>query len=226
MNLSLRDLCLKDNTFPSLRYLCLEKVIAQDKDYEDLPEILVKDINLMKAFNGTYAWGDYGATIETKIFYDGKVWNFKSRTFYHESDGEAEAGKGVCFCKYCWETTGFNPIDITVKEGEVFEAESTFLDFLEISRLEQENMKLSGWKLKVDFESNDNKDPYLVKRFGEVRSLGAIVFHGVGQGGESTVCGKFQIEVVNPPEIYSGISVLRTTLKQAINHPKRIFFTF
>ena len=54
MNLSLRDLCLKDNTFPSLRYLCLEKVIAQDKDYEDLPEILVKDINLMKAFNGTY----------------------------------------------------------------------------------------------------------------------------------------------------------------------------
>ena len=98
MNPSLRDLCLKEKTIPSLRYLCLEKVIEQNEGYEDLPEILIKDINLMKVFNGTYSLGGLWETIEMKIFYDGKVWKFKSRTFYHESDGEAEDGKWVCFC--------------------------------------------------------------------------------------------------------------------------------
>ena len=189
---------------PSLRYLCLEKVIAQNDDYSDLPRILVKDINLMKVFNGTYIEEtrrvDFLDTIQLKIFYDGKTWNFKSRTWSHESDEEGDDGKGVCFCKYCWETTGLHPIDFTVKEGEVFQAESSFLDFLEISRLEEEDMKISGWKLRVDFESNENKHPFLVK-YGEVKSLGAISFHGVGQGEESTIWEKFQVEVVSSPEV-------------------------
>ena len=121
---------------PSLRYLCLEKVIAQDEDYADLPRILVKDIDLMKVFNRTYGWGDSWETVRMKIFYDGKIWSFKSRTWYHESDGEGEDGKGVCFCKYCWDTTSANPIDITVKEGEVIEGASCLLNFLRISRIE------------------------------------------------------------------------------------------
>ena len=91
---------------PSLRYLCLKKVIAQGEDYEDLPEILVKDINLMKVFNGTYSWGDWWETVRMKIFYDGKMWNFKSRTSYHDDREEDDDGIGVCFCKYCWDTTG------------------------------------------------------------------------------------------------------------------------
>ena len=185
---------------PSLRYLCLEKVIAQDEDYADLPEILVKDINLMKVFNGTYSLGGHWDTTMMKIFYDGKVWSFKSRSWDHESDGEGDDGVGVCFCKYCWDTTGSNPIDFTVKEGEVFQAESSFLDFLGISRFEQKDMKLSGWKFKADLQSNDDKHPFLVETYGEVKSLGAIAFYGVGPGGESAVCGRFQVEVVNTPE--------------------------
>ena len=184
---------------PSLRYLCLEKVIAQDEDYADLPEILVRDLNLMKVFNGTYVWGQFWETVEVKIFYDGKVWNFKSRTWYHESDGEGDDGKGVCFCKHCWDKTGSDPIDFTVKEGEAFQAETSFLDFLGISRPEQEDLKLSAWKFKVDLQSNDNKHPFLVENYGEVKSSGAIIFEEVGQG-ESTVVGRFQIEVVNSPE--------------------------
>ena len=185
----------------SLRYLCLEKVIAQEEDYEDLPEILVKDINLMKVFNGTYCIGSAWETIMMKIFYDGKVWSFKSRTWDHESDGEGEDGAGVCYCKYCWDKTGSNrnKIDFTVKEGEAFPTESSLLDFLEISGREQEDMKLSTWKFKADLQSNDDKHPYLVEHYGEVKSLGAITFYGVGPG-ESSVCGRFQVEVVNTPE--------------------------
>merc|ERR1712179_707241 len=73
----------------------------------------------------------------------------------------------------------------------------SFLDFLGISRLEQEDMK---WKFKADLQSNDDKHPFLVENYGEVKSLGAIAFYGVGPGGESTVCGRFQVEVVNTPE--------------------------
>ena len=80
-----------EKMIPSLRYLCLEKVIAQGDDYADLPEILVKDITIMKAFNGTYTydWGSLGSwdvTVVMKIFYDGKVWRFKIRTCYHDSN--------------------------------------------------------------------------------------------------------------------------------------------
>ena len=88
------DQCL-GNMIPSLRYLCLEKVIAQDEDYSDLPRLLVRDINLMKVFNGTYTYGDPYETVQLKIFYDGKVWNFKSRAWYHESDGEGTDGNWV-----------------------------------------------------------------------------------------------------------------------------------
>ena len=184
---------------PSLRYLCLEKVIAQDEDYADLPEILVRDLNLMKVFNGTYVWGQFWETVEVKIFYDGKVWNFKSRTWYHESDGEGEDGKGVCSCKYCWDTTGSNPIDFKVKEGEVFQAESSLLDFLGISRREHENMKLSGWKFNAYLQSNDDKHPFLVEQYGDVRSSGAIAFSGVSRG-ECNVYERFQVEVINTPD--------------------------
>jgi len=181
---------------PSLRFLCLQKVIAQDEDYADLPEILVKDINLMKVFNGHYIWGDCWETIEMKIFYDGKVWKFESRTWYHESDGEGRDGKAVCSCKYCWDTTDSNPIDITVKEGEIIQGESLLLDFLGISRFALKGVKLSGWKFIVDLESNEDKHPSLVEHYDEIKSLGAIAFNGVGQGGESTVCGRFQVEVI------------------------------
>jgi len=201
---------------PSLRYLCLEKVIAQDEDYADLPEILVKDINLMKVFNGTYTLGGHWDTTLLKIFYDGKVWSFKSRSWDHESDGEGDDGVGVCFCKYCFDTTGSNPIDLTVKEGEAFQTDSSLLDLLgitnaridpwveprtdsEVSALELEDLKLYGWKFKADLQSNEDKHPFLVENYGEVKSLGAIAFYGVGPG-ESTVCGRFQVEVVNTAE--------------------------
>ena len=105
----------------------------------------------------------------------------------------------MCFCKNCWDTTGSNPIDFTVKEGEAFKAETSFLDFLGISRLDQEDFKLSAWKFKVDLQSDNNKHPFLVEHYGEVKSLGAIVFEEVGQE-ESSVVGRFQVEVVNSPE--------------------------
>merc|ERR1712179_248091 len=104
-------------------------------------------------------------------------------------------GVGVCFCKYCWDTTGCDRIDITVKEGEIIKGESSLLDFLGIARIEQEDMNISCWKFKVDLQSDDDKHPSLVERYGEVKSLGVIAFNGVGQG-DSVVCGRFQVERV------------------------------
>ena len=189
---------VREKMIPSLRYLCLEKVVALDEDYSDLPRLLVRDINLMKVFNGTYIYGDAYEMVQLKIFYDGKVWSFKSRTWYHSSDGEGMDGNWVCYCKYCWDTTGSNRIDFTVKEGELIHTESSFLDFLGILRLEQEDMNLYGWKFEVDHQRNNDKYPYLVETYDEVKSLGAIAFHGVGQG--EPVCGRFQVEVANTPE--------------------------
>ena len=160
---------------PSLRYLCLEKVIAQDEDYAGLPETLVKDINLMKIFNGTYVSGIWKVV---KIFYDGKVWNFKSQNWFGE-------------------------IDFSVKEGEAIQAESSLLNLLGISGLEQDDIKLFDWKFKADLQSNYIKDPLLAGAFGKVKlkSLGAIAFNGVGQGG-STVCGRFQVVVIDDPPVF------------------------
>ena len=190
-----------EKMIPSLRYLCLEKVIAKVEDYADLPEILVKDINIMKVFNGTYvwggSWGSWDVTVKMKIFYDGKVWSIKIRTWYHDSEGVGEDGKAVCFCKYCWDTTGSYSVDITVKEGEVTEGESDLLDLLGIEV--EDNMKVSGWKLKVDLQSDYDRHRRLVKDFGYPKSLGAIEFYGVGEG-ESTVSGGFQVEVVSVSE--------------------------
>jgi len=188
---------------PSLRFLCLEKAIAcafDDEDYldSDLPCLLIRDINLMKVFNGTYTYGDAYEMVQLKIFYDGKVWNFKSRTWYHSSDGEGTDGNWVCHCKYCWDTTGSNRFHFTVRECEFIQTESSFLDFLGILRLEQEDMNLYGWKFEVDHQRNNDKYPYLVETYDEVKSLGAIAFHGVGQG--EPVCGRFQVEVANTPE--------------------------
>ena len=59
------------------------KVSSERLNYEDLPPALVKDLNLMKAFNGNFEykldWGDdeYHNTILT-ILYDGVSWYFTS----------------------------------------------------------------------------------------------------------------------------------------------------
>ena len=143
----------------------------------------------MKVFNGTYVEGDLGKDVEVKIFYDGKVWNFKSRTWYRQSVREE-----IVRC----DTTAVNPIDFTVKEGDTIQAESSLLDFLGISRLEQEDMKLSGWKFQVDLQNNVNENFYL-EDLGTPTVLGALEFYGVGQG-EPTICGRFQVGIVDTPE--------------------------
>ena len=90
-------------------------------------------------------------------------------------------------------------IDFTVKEGEVFQAESSLLDFLGISRREHENMKLSGWKFNVYLKSNDDKHPFLVEQYGDVKSSGLIAFSSVSRG-ECNVYERFQVEVINTPD--------------------------
>ena len=68
----------------SLRCLCLEKVYKDVENYEDLPKTLVKDINLMRVFNGNYKGDDEDIGVGGEcltIHYDGEVWNFSSVSF-------------------------------------------------------------------------------------------------------------------------------------------------
>ena len=71
----------------------MEKVYrdVKEEDYEDIPKCLVKDINLMKVFNGNYKGHDEvlgdGAECLT-IHYDGEVWKFSSFAFYKFDGGD------------------------------------------------------------------------------------------------------------------------------------------
>ena len=44
-------------------------------------------------------------------------------------------------------------------------------------------MALSDWKFKVELPSNYDKYPWLVEAYGEVKSVGVLAFHEVGQQG-------------------------------------------
>lgn len=106
------DLCMP--VVSSLRYLSLKKVIEDDiKNYDDIPTVLVRDINRMKSFNGSYSSyydGRYGGMGDSdhrlSIFYDGENWNFKS--FIHFKD--------LCYCPYCRDPD--DPLEITISEGQ------------------------------------------------------------------------------------------------------------
>ena len=64
---------------PSLQCLCLKRVINDDiKNYEDLPTVLVRKINKMRLFNGSYTVNVFKKCYHTLIIlYDGDCWNFK-----------------------------------------------------------------------------------------------------------------------------------------------------
>ena len=117
-------------------------------DYQDLPKILVKDLNLMRMFNGTYVTGDdFGFTFTEviTIFYDGEHWTLKSSDWFHDWDDEEGGYKEetVCFCDQCFET-GSEPINITVRQGETVVSESCFEGLFGIAE------EMIYWKLKIE----------------------------------------------------------------------------
>jgi len=71
----------------SLRSLCLLKVLSDDLNYEGIPPGLVRDLNLMKLFNGNFTSESSSRVNGQKvlhlfalsILYDGAAWSFSSR---------------------------------------------------------------------------------------------------------------------------------------------------
>ena len=106
----------------SLRSLCLLQASSMDRqDFIDLPPELVKDINLMKVFNGNYSFESencYGSDVHhtaLTILYDGESWTFSSRSqSYH------------VFC--CVNCDIYQPClhQLSVTEGETITATSPF----------------------------------------------------------------------------------------------------
>ena len=183
---------------PSLRFLCLKKVISEGDDYQDLPKKLVKDIDLMKLFNGSYCRdyrrGDYDRTEIITVFYDGKSWALKSCSWSHKPEEEGE--EEVCFCERCHETTGSNPISVSVREGETVPAGSTIRDFFGIPP-EKEDLEVTDWTFQVYIPSNDDwveAPPSEEEGDGEIMCKGEIRFTGRGTRG-TVVCRRFEVVI-------------------------------
>ena len=153
----------------SLLSLCLLEVSSEGLGYEDLPSELVKELNLMKVFNGNYSfesenWNglDVHHTALT-ILYDGVSWTFTSRS--------------QSFHVLCCPTCDIYQPDLqqlTVTEGLTVPATSPF-------------SHLQGWLVMVEgLEKIDNKElkkldmSFTVEVVSQDGTFGEIAFRGVG----------------------------------------------
>ena len=102
----------------SLRSLCLLKVYSEEMDYEGLPPELVRDLNVMKLFNGNFRSergrddDDYDVEVfelsALEVLYDGVSWSFSSRS--------------ACMpIRCCFTCNVYQPLlyKLTVTEGEI-----------------------------------------------------------------------------------------------------------
>ena len=147
----------------SLRSLCLLQASSMDRqDFIDLPPELVKDINLMKVFNGNYSFESencYGSDVHhtaLTILYDGESWTFSSRSqSYH------------VFC--CVNCDIFQPDlhQLSGTEGEASTATSPFSQVREWLRAQADQaQKVLDMKLTVEMVEEDGT-------FGEFAFRGA-----------------------------------------------------
>merc|ERR1712098_286492 len=132
-------------------------------DYEDLPAVLVRAINLMKTFNGSFVYlleetfnghflgysNDYHYL---SIVYDGINWNFKS-FMYNKDD---------CYCTSCRDSEII--FETTIREGQIIPACSPIQVFFFAMNFE--------FDVKFEVEELQN-------------GTSALVFHEVGKRGNT-----------------------------------------
>ena len=114
------------NMVKSLRSLGLLKVSSLGLNFEDLPPGLVKDLKIMKLFNGNFSESyedTHGNGVDTvalqtaiTIQYDGESWTFKSRS-------------NLSLISCCINCDAGQPVlhQFTVKEGEPVKLKSPFV---------------------------------------------------------------------------------------------------
>ena len=143
---------------PSLKYLCFVKVIKEVKveDYKVLPTSLIRDINLVKKFNGNYVNNDIHQSETLTILYDGNNWNFKLHTLRHVDD----YGEDVCYCINCRDLDS-ELVEATVSEGKIVPAFSRMQTLLSLQEFDL--------RLEIEDETRDGRR--------------ALVFHGKEIGG-------------------------------------------
>ena len=129
------------------------------KNYEDLPTVLVRAIDLMKMFNGTFvsrgfgSFGEYEHTVS--IVYDGESWNFKSFKYYAEE----------CYCSSCCDPEDTR--NSKIREGQILIRENSWLvDFF---------FNMLGWEF-------DTSKYYMKVKVGE-DGTSALVFNTVSKDG-------------------------------------------
>ena len=154
----------------SLRSLCLLKVHSEEIKYEGLPPELVKDLNVMKLFNGNFCsergnhdeYDGEGEVFELsslEVLYDGVSWSFSSRS----------ACMSISCCFTC---NVYQPLlyKLTVTEGEIVR---TTIPFSQVRE----------WFEKVE-NSYDAQfkelDIEISVAVGQDELSGKIAFHGSG----------------------------------------------
>ena len=172
---------------PSLKYLCFEKVIQEEvkaENYEDLPTSLLRDINLIKKFNGNYACSEAHESQVLTILYNGNDWNFKLHTLLYVDNYqtviEDNQGDDPCCCINCRDLfLDSQFIEATVSEGKIVPAFSRIQTLLSLPEFDI--------RLEVEDETDDGSR--------------ALVFHGKENGGPLTYT--VRISVDSHGELYS-----------------------
>jgi len=148
----------------SLRSLCLLKVLSDDMNYEGLPPGLVKDLNVMKLFNGNFS-SESSCRVDGQkvldlfalsILYDGATWSFSSR------------GRSMIIycCHHCsaWQPELFR---LKVTEGELATAVPPF-------------SQVRDWFEKDVDNEYKQLDIDIVVDVRQDLMTGKIIFHGAG----------------------------------------------
>ena len=168
---------------PSLKYLCFEKVIQEVKaeNYKVLPTSLLRDINLIKKFNGNYACSEAHESQVLTILYNGNNWNFKLHTLRYGDNYQMDDNQGdPCCCINCRDLfLDSQFIEATVSEGKIVPAFSRIQTLLSLQEFDI--------RLEVEDETDDGSR--------------ALVFHGKENGGTRTCTVRLSVD--SHGEIYS-----------------------
>ena len=162
----------------SVRSLCLLKVWRREETlYEDLPAGLVRDLKVMKLFNGNFGsevndYDDEGEDVlnlfALTILFDGVSWYFGDRS---------ESFKIYC-CKQCSGVCQPDLFLMMVTEGELLRDVPPFSQVREW--LDKVESRKHDEGLENDYEGFKELDIKIVLDIWEDGLSGKIVFHGTG----------------------------------------------
>ena len=174
----------------SLRSLCLLKVCSEEMDYVGLPSNLVKDLNIMKLFNGNFSvverrFDEEGVVnlelSALEVLFDGVSWSFSSRS----------SCMPIYCCNICnvFQTRLYKLLMVT--EGELVRTASLFSQVREWFAEMEDNFEAEFKKFETEILVDFGQD--ILSGWS-----GKITFHGTGELGIFNVTVEVVTSLLGP----------------------------